>query len=333
MTEPDRREHALRAFLAAQGWGMATRAKLAGDASFRRYQRVSANGRRAVLMDAPPPKEDVRRFVRIARHLVAQGLSAPKVLAEHAGEGFLLLEDLGDDTYTRTLDAGADANLLYAAAIDLLADLQRRPPPPGVPAYDDTTFLAESDLLIDWFLPAVADQITPDDLRPDYHRAWRLALPLARTGQDVLVLRDYHADNLMWLPTRAGIARVGLLDFQDARVGPRAYDLVSLLEDARRKVAPSLVEAMIARYLAAFPDLDAAGLGAAYAVLGAQRNAKIIGIFTRLSRRDRKHGYLDMIPRVWRLLEGDLAHPALAPVRAWFDQAVPPALRRAPTPP
>ena len=168
--------------------------------------------------------------------------------------------------------------------------------------------------------------------RAAYHDAWRAVLPLAALGPPVTVLRDYHADNLMWLPKRSGHARVGLLDFQDALAGSPAYDLVSLLEDARREVSAALAGRMLARYLAAAPGLDAQAFRAATAVLGGQRNAKIIGIFTRLARRDAKPAYLAMIPHVWRLLEGDLAHPALAGVRAWMDENVPRALRRAPPP-
>jgi aminoglycoside/choline kinase family phosphotransferase len=321
-----------RGFLAAHGWADAKRSRLAGDASFRRYERLSRADCRMVLMDAPPPQEDVRPFTAVARHLVALGYSAPKIEAEDTAAGFLLLEDLGDSTYSRTLNAGADAAMLYAAAIDLLADLRRHSAPAGLATYDETVYLAEADLLIDWFLPAVTGRETEAPVRATYHAAWRAVLSKASLGAPVLVLRDYHADNLMWLPERTGPARVGLLDFQDALAGSPAYDLVSLLEDVRRDVAQELVEAMIGRYLKSAPEIDAARFRDAYAVLGGQRNAKIVGIFTRLWLRDGKAGYLDLIPRAWRLLEHDLAQPALAPVRAWFDEHVPPALRRAPTP-
>jgi len=326
------RETLIRAFLDAQGWGDAERSNLADDASFRRYERLNRTDRPMVLMDAPPPQEDVRPFTAIARHLTALGYSAPKIEAEDAEAGLLLLEDLGDNTYTRALNAGTNPEKLYGAAIDLLADLRRHPPPADLAPYDEAACLAEADLLIDWFLPAVTGQETEELVREAYHAAWRAVLDKADLGPPVLVLRDYHADNLMWLPNRKDCARVGLLDFQDALAGSPAYDLVSLLEDIRRDVEPTLAEAMIVRYLAAAPDLDARRFRDAYAVLGGQRNAKIVGIFTRLWRRDGKAGYLDLIPRGWRLLEHDLAQPALAPVRAWFDEHVPSHLRRAPTP-
>ena len=326
------RETLIRAFLGAHGWADAERSNLAGDASFRRYERLNRPDCHMVLMDAPPPQEDVRPFTAIARHLATLGYSAPKIEAENAEDGLLLLEDLGDSTYTRALDAGTDPETLYGAAIDLLVDLRRHPPPANLAPYDEVACLAEADLLIDWFLPAVTGQETKEPIRQAYHAAWRAVLGKADLGSPVLVLRDYHADNLMWLPDREGQARVGLLDFQDALTGSPAYDLVSLLEDIRRDVPATLAEAMITRYLAAAPDLDAERFRDAYAVLGGQRNAKIVGIFTRLWRRDGKAAYLDLIPRGWRLLEHDLAQPALAPVRAWFDEHVPPPFRRAPTP-
>ena len=317
-------------FLEANGWGEAQRAPLAGDASFRRYERLRINGEAAVLMDAPPP-EDVTPFVDVARHLRKAGYSAPELMAVDTGPGLALLEDLGDDTYSRVLDGGGEPAPLYAAAVDLLADLHAHAPPAWLAPYDEAAYLAEAELLLDWFMPAM-DAAPDAAARAAFHDAWRAALPQAALGAPVTVLRDYHADNLMWLPAREGHARVGLLDFQDALAGSPAYDLVSLLEDARREVSNDLAEAMIQRYLAAAPDLDAAAFRAAYAILGGQRNTKIIGIFTRLWRRDGKPAYLAMIPHVWRLLEGDLGHPALADVRAWFDRHLPAPLRRAPQP-
>ncbi|HEX9647321.1 MAG TPA: phosphotransferase [Alphaproteobacteria bacterium] len=334
MAEAGARAALIERFLAAHGWAGGRRTPLAGDASFRRYQRLRRGLRRAVLMDAPPGHEDVRPYCRIARHLTGLGYSAPAIYAEDADAGLLLIEDLGDDTYSRLLAAGAngDAERLYGAAIDLLADLHRHPAPGNLASYDDDAYLAEADLMLDWFMPAIPGAPAAEPLRRSYHQVWQEALPLAALGPPVLVLRDYHADNLIWLPGRKGVARVGLLDFQDARAGSPAYDVVSLLEDCRRDVPPDLAEQMIGRYLDAMAEIDRAAFRAAYAVLGAQRNAKIVGIFTRLWRRDGKPAYLGLIPGVWRLLEGDLAHPALEAVRAWFDRHLPPPLRRAPVP-
>jgi aminoglycoside/choline kinase family phosphotransferase len=250
--------------------------------------------------------------------------------------GFLLLEDFGDRTFTRALQEGADETELYRLATDTLVALHQRwgSEDAGLPLYDAERLLAEAAQLVDWFLPAVTGRETPAAQRESYLAAWREVLPAMLAVPQKLVLRDYHVDNLMVLEGREGIARCGLLDFQDAVIGPISYDLVSLLEDARRDVSPAVVSEMLARYQDAMrPMIDAYAFAASYAALGAQRNAKIIGIFTRLSRRDAKHGYLRHVPRVWRLLEGDLQHVALAPVREWFEREVPGDLRSMPVPP
>ncbi|MCK6453077.1 MAG: phosphotransferase [Alphaproteobacteria bacterium] len=323
----------IEAFLAAAGWRGAERHALPGDASFRRYHRLSLGGRGAMLMDAPPGREDVRPYVRVARLLRQFGFSAPEILAEDPARGLLVIEDFGDDTYTRLLARGHDEAALYRLAVDLLAELHRRFRPgdgAAIPPYDDERLLAEASLLTDWFLPAATGSATPASARDEYLALWRGLFPVARAVPATLVLRDYHIDNLMLLPGRAGVAACGVLDFQDAVVGPVSYDLVSLLEDARRDIAPGLVAAMYRRYLEAAPAVDRDAFAASCAVMGAQRNAKIVGIFTRLRVRDGKRSYLAHIPRVWRLLEGDLRHPALAPMRAWFDRSVPAPLRAVP---
>jgi hypothetical protein len=327
------REDTIGRFLAGAGWGGANRGKLAGDASFRRYDRLHLAGTSAVLMDAPPPQEDVRPFLRVARLLQQLRLSAPRILAEDIEHGLLLLEDFGDDTYTRLLRNGRDERQLYGLAVDLLVELHRRFDAfraDGIPPYDETRLLAEAALLIDWYLPAIRGEPTPHPLRQEYLEIWRQLLPSAKAAPDTLVLRDFHVDNLMVLPGRDGVASVGLLDFQDAVIGPVTYDLVSLLEDARRDVDPALAAAMLEHYLAAFPELDYDGFAGSYAVLGTQRNCKIVGIFTRLLVRDGKPQYLEHIPRVWRLIEQDLRHKALAPIAAWLDRVIPPDRRRIP---
>lgn len=317
-------------FLAGHGWGAAERHPLAGDASFRRYVRLRRGADRAMLMDAPPPEEDVRPFVRVAQLLERLGLSAPRVLAADEAAGLLLLEDLGDETYTRVLASGGDETALYTLATDLLIDLHRRfdlSMADGVPPYDDEKLLDEAALLVDWYLPAIRGEATSPALRAEYLDRWQETFSIARSAPDTLVLRDYHVDNLMLLDGREGVAACGLLDFQDAVIGPRSYDLVSLLEDARRDVPQDMAAAMIARYCDAFPALDRDAFHASYAVMGAQRSAKIVGIFTRLDRRDGKPVYLEHIPRVWRWLEADLAHPVLYDLRGWFDREIPQAMR------
>jgi len=329
------REGVIAAFLAAAGWPGAAPRPLAADASFRRYYRVARDGETAVLMDAPPPRENVRAFHKVQRLLLDLGFSAPRPIRVDEAAGLMLLEDLGDRTFTRALAEGAAEDALYRLAVDLLIELHRRFEPEQLrgdmlPLYDDARLLDESLLLVDWYLPALGRRPEPR-ARAAYVAAWQAVLPAARAVPGSLVLRDYHVDNLMVVDGRTGIASCGLLDFQDAVLGPVSYDLVSLLEDVRRDVSPDLVAALRARYLAEFPALDRAAFDASYAILGAQRNAKIIGIFTRLCRRDGKPDYLRHVPRTWRLLEGDLEHPALAPVRAWFEREIPHELRAVPS--
>jgi hypothetical protein len=330
MTE---RARAISKFLAAAGWADAERRLLAADASFRRYERLWRDGASRVLMDAPPPQENVRAFHQIARTLIDLGLSAPRAFEVDEAAGLMLLEDFGDRTFTRALAEDADEATLYRLAIDALIALHQRWQPgleTAPPPYDDARLLEEALLLPDWFLPARRGAPTPEPVRAAYIEAWRAVLARARAVPDCLVLLDYHVDNLMLLEGREGVAACGLLDFQDAMIGPVAYDVVSLLEDARRDVDAGVAAEMLARYLDAFPELDRERFMESYAVLGAQRAAKIVGIFTRLSRRDEKDQYLHHIPRVWRRLTADLEHPALAPVQAWFDREVPAAERRAP---
>ena len=319
MTE---REAQIAEFLRRAGWGPAQRRILAADASFRRYDRMELAHKTAVLMDAPPPKEDVRPFIRIARHLTGLGYSAPRIYAEDSEHGLLLLEDLGDATFTRLLAAGADESELYDLAMDLLIDLHRRNAPCTAPIYDEQKLLTEASLLTDWYAPAIGAELTSTQ-RAEYLEIWRGILPLANLMPPTLVLRDFHVDNLMRIEGRKGIAQCGLLDFQDAVIGPITYDLASLLEDARRDVSPDLAARLKARYLAAFPELSHQDFAASWACLAAQRHAKVIGIFTRLCRRDGKPNYLHHIPRVWRLLESHLGHPGLAPLGRWLDRHLP----------
>ena len=327
----------LAAFLAAAGCAGREARPLAGDASNRRYLRLAAEGARAgaVVMDAPPEKgEDVRPFLAVTHWLRAQGLSAPEVLAADTDRGFLLLEDLGDAIFTPVLAAAPEREpALYGAAVDLLADLAGVPAPEALgPAdcrlplapYDAAVLAREAALVREWWIPAATGAAVPAELAAEFDALVAAATGAVAATRDTVVLRDYHADNLVWLPERAGPARVGLLDYQDALAGHAAYDLVSLLEDARRDTGAELREAMIRRYLARRPGTDGEAFRAAYAALGAQRNLKIVGIFARLALRDAKPRYLAMIPRVWGHLRRDLAHPALAPLAAWVSRHVPP---------
>lgn len=306
---------------------------LAGDASFRRYIRIRQNGRNAMLMDAPPEKEDARKYLVIAEYLHKNGYSTPAVMASDIARGFILLEDFGDDTYTRILNrAEAETRAqqehdLYEAAVDLLADWYLRRSTlvdatqftPG--NYNERALLKEVSLFAEWYLPQVLGKEKAVQLFDEYIGIWQIIINEAHLSNDVFVHRDYHADNLMWLPERQGVKRVGLLDFQDGLYGDPAYDMVSLLEDARRDVPQNIVQHAIMGYLYA-TKLNADDFKTAYAVLGAQRNCKIIGIFVRLAARDNKHHYVELLSRVWGHLEHDLTHPLLAPLAQWMDKHV-----------
>lgn len=325
------REAAIDLFLSAGAWKSAQRRPFAHDASFRRYFRLNGGPKPALLMDAPPPQEDVRPWCKIARHLDRLGLSAPAIYEADEARGLLVIEDYGDDTFPLALKHG-DATALYAAAVDTLVALHRAPAmlDVEVPDYDLPTLLEKTALLLDWFIPAMGGGTVSAAARAEYEAAWRAILPLRKGVPETLTLRDFFPENIMWLPAREGVRRCGLLDFQDASRAPTVYDLVSLLEDARRDVPEKLRAAMTERYLAAFPRQDRGDFAAAAAVMAAQRHARVIGVFARLWKRDGKPRYLTHIPRVWRQLERALLHPDLAPLQRWFDTHVPAALRRAP---
>jgi len=313
------------AFLNAHGWGGAAVRPLAGDASFRRYFRVTLAGRSAVLMDAPPDKEDSGPFLAIGRHLHDLGFSAPQPLAIDLDQGLILLEDFGDARVNPVLAAdSAKETAIYAAAVDLLAALHQHPPA-DVPPYTEAEYLREARLFPDWYLPALGLSEGPG-----HDAAWAPLWPALFNHPPVLVLRDYHADNLMLLD-RPGHRRLGLLDYQDALAGHPAYDLASLLQDIRRVVSPELEAAMLARYIAARRQgplgLDEDAFRTAYAILAAQRNIKILGVFTRLYVRDGKPAYPRFHPRLWDMVNANLEHPALASVKAWFDAHVPASAR------
>jgi hypothetical protein len=348
-----RRAEERRAFLDASGWGQAIALPMAGDASTRSYERLTLGDRRAVLMNAPPAAEsaacppgaspeerrrlgynamarlagpNLNAFTAIAKALRDAGLSAPGIYAADAALGFAVIEDLGDDLYARAIPAGADEAELYASAIDALLALHAAAPaPPDAPGYrmltyDLTAMEAEVTLVPDWYWPHLKGEPASDGLRADYAAAWAGVLSKL-PAPSTLVMRDFHAENVLWLPERAGHQRAGVIDFQDGLFGNPAYDLVSLLEDARRDVSPALAEAMIRRYAAGarrFSDFDEAAWRRDYAILGAQRNAKILGIFARLIRRDGKPRYADFFPRVEGHFARDLQHPELSGVARFF---------------
>jgi hypothetical protein len=315
------RAAAAQAFLARAGWGGAIRQHLAGDASDRRYDRLRRGAATAVFMDNPPGgADDPAAFARMAAHLRGLGLSAPQVLAADLAAGFLLLEDLGDALYARLLAQDpAREPALYAAAVQVLLTLQRHPPPPGLPDLTAADWARAAALVLQTY--AATDSPPPDPL--PFVAALTEALAAHADGPRVLILRDFHAENLLWLPQRDGLARVGLLDFQLGQLGQPVYDLVSLLQDARRDVATDTEALMIDRFARA-TGTSTDALAAAYAVVGAQRALRILGVFVRLCQTRGKPGYLRLIPRVWGQLQRNLAHPALADLRALCAEVLPP---------
>jgi aminoglycoside/choline kinase family phosphotransferase len=351
-------------FLRRSGWGDAEVTPLPGDASTRRYARLKLAGRDALLMDQPQGSEtsaapeyagpserqalgynavarlagaDTSRFQAVAEHLQARGLAAPQIHAAAHGDGFVILEDFGDGLFADVLADGASEEELYKAAVEVLAKLHAQAAPSHLTAdmplyeYDEAALLAETDLLPEWFFPLALGRPATALEHSEHRILWRAALDSIAGHDRVLVHRDYHAQNLIWMPQRTGLGRVGLIDFQDAVAGSRAYDLVSLVEDARRDVSPAIAELATAHYLATMraqgTPLDERKFRTEMAIMAAQRNAKIVGIFARLYKRDNKPRYLALLPRVWGHLERDLAHPALASLRAWYDRTIPQHLR------
>ncbi len=344
---------AVRRFLAEASFGEARRQHMQGDASTRAYERLIRGGKSLILMNAPrrpdgPPvrdgkpysaiahlAEDVTPFIAVDKALRARGLSAPQIFAADRDAGLMVLEDLGHEAIVGG-EPPAPIEERYQVATDLLAELHREPLPailpvvPGVeyqlPRYDLGAFLIEVELLIDWYLPRFNARIGEVE-RQTFLALWHDALQPALNAPQTWVLRDYHSPNLLWLPQRGGIKRVGLLDFQDAQVGPAAYDVASLLQDARVDVPEQIEIALLSRYARARheadPSFDASGFALVYAALAAQRASKILGIFARLDRRDHKPQYLRHMPRVWAYLQRALAHPALSPLKAWYRAHVP----------
>ena len=324
------RQAARSEFLKARGWSSAKSVPLAGDASGRRYFRISQGDATAILMDAPPEPETIEAFLTIDRHLLACGLSAPEILEAAPAQGLLLLEDFGDASFASRLDTGkneADMAQLYAAAIDVLASLHTHAVPAGLTTYDTARLADEAALFIDTWVAGRTDAEADTTKLSEAHRSFRSAIgPAMEAAWQVpaaLSLRDFHAGNLMWLDDRTNLQRVGLLDFQDALVAPVAYDMVSLLCDARHDLPEKLVESMITRYLAARPGVDPIRFQTSYAALGVQRGLRIVGVFTRLAQRDGKPGYLVHLPRVWRQIAAHLTHPDLTALAAWLAEYAP----------
>ncbi|WP_019960669.1 aminoglycoside phosphotransferase family protein [Woodsholea maritima] len=354
--EPQSRDQARLEFVAAGDWAGCEIIAFPGDASTRSYYRLVKDGKTAILMDAPsgaeapacPPDADwdmraklgynaearlsacnTGAFCGLAQGLTQRGFSAPRIWQADLGQGFLILEDLGDNLFARDIEAGAHEGAYYAGAIDVLGALYRssfleyfdfQDHRWWVGAYDHQALRAETHLFTNWYIKFQAEQNLSADELHEWDAIWDQLWPALEAHAPGLILRDFHAENLLWLPQREGQARVGLLDFQDALFGHPAYDLVSLLEDARRDVSADLVEPLKDRFFEAAKLKDREAFEAAYAILGAQRNAKILGIFVRLAVRDKKGKYLDLIPRVARHFVKNINHPLLKDLKAFVTK-------------
>jgi aminoglycoside/choline kinase family phosphotransferase len=316
------RDDLIAVFLARNGYAPSNAEPLAQDASFRRYLRIRGD-RPAILMDAPPP-EDVGPFLRIAAHLRDIGLAAPAILAADEASGLLLEEDLGDDLLSLLLDRGEDPDPLLAAAVDALVVLQRADPPAGLPAWDAPVMASTAlGTLFDWWWPARFGTEAPQAARDDVAAALAAILEPVRSGPRCFVHRDYFAGNLLRLPNRG----IGIIDFQGAAIGHPAYDLVSLLQDARRDISPAAEASALAHYLTARPELDAEKFRSAYTVCAAQRHLRVACQWVRLARRDNRPQYLVHGPRTWRRLENALTHPEAEPLASALHRWIPQAAR------
>lgn len=350
----DNRQAEKARFIAEAGWASATVAPLTGDASTRSYERLNRDGETAILMNAPPAAEtpicppnasceerielgynamarlagsNIEQFIAISEMLQKADLSAPRVFHANPMLGFAIIEDLGDSVYSKAIASSVDELLAYQSAIDCLVHLDAKKSSliesnaDVLLAYDRLALETEVLLVIDWYWQLVNGEKPTNNARSDYLEAWSGAFD-SLSRPTTLTLRDYHAENLLWLVNRRGIQRTGIIDFQDALIGYPAYDLVSLLEDARRNVAPELAARMIDRYIFSAEQTDnnfnRANFKTEYAILGAQRNAKILGIFARLVQRDGKKRYAELLPRVEAHFRNNLRHPKLHTVQRFF---------------
>ncbi len=327
MTGDSARAESRAIFLQNSSFRTAEVEALSSDASFRRYFRLVDNSRRALLMDAPPPREGIRSYVSVARHLHTLGFSAPELMDCDESQGFLIIEDFGNDTYTHLLASGEDEQSLYELAIDSLCTLHSHEQALEIslPEYNVGELIEEANLLVDWYQPYLTGNECDGDAKGRYANAWCEVISSLQEPRTALVLRDFHVDNLMRLPGRDGVAACGLLDFQDALFGASAYDVVSLLEDARRDLGSGLATTMLERYRYGMQmaDEEFAHFMQWYRVLGAQRHCKVLGIFVRLLQRDGKGVYIEHLPRILGLLKAHLDSDELAPLRTWFNSDFP----------
>lgn len=319
-------DESIKLFLNRNGWDDALVEPIKSDASFRNYYRIRKKNLTSILMDTSRSSEKIEKFIEVSKLLNNFGLSAPNCLATDFKTGYSLLEDFGENSFNNEILNGKNPLILYEKAVDVLVHIKKQSVSKNFQKFDTKRMLEEVSLFIDWTLPSITGYKVDNINKSEFLLLWKNVLTELEDYKNTLVLFDYHVDNLMWLNSRKGIKKVGLLDFQDALLGPSEYDLVSILEDARRDVEQEIVEEMIRRYLFFCPEKKNT-FNKNYSILGAQRNTRILGVFVRLFIRDNKSNYLTFMPRVWDLLEKDLQHPVLSKLHKWYNKNVSKSIR------
>lgn len=324
------RQKNLSYFIKNNEWSSALMENIEADASNRKYTRLKKNNKSVILMDAPPEYENISSFIEVANILKKLGLSSPEIIAYDTYNGFGLIEDFGENTFNQLIDKGLNQETLYKNAIDVVIFLLNNSnniKNTKLGHFNDEQIYKELEIFLNWAFPSIMGYIPKEHVREEFLRSWKKIIPYFNYSLNSIILFDFHADNLMWLPERKGIKRVGLLDFQDAVYGPSIYDLVSLLEDSRRIISQGLKERMIDYYINK-TRINREKFELSYSAIAAQRNLRIIGVFCRLLVRDSKQNYLKFLPTVWSFLESNLNHPKLIDLKKWFEDNIPLSKRK-----
>ena len=323
----DIRNTAIGEFLITSGWANSQRDTLEADASSRKYERLRSGSNQALLMICPPEGENIYEFIKVTNYLLEKKYSVPIIFSKDPKKGLLIIEDFGDTTFMRAAGKTVEDSLLYSSALEVLIKMHSNQSRDwsrlNLPAYNTNLLLEELSIFCEWYLPNFLKNKALKGAIADFQKIWIRLISEYLVLEPTLVLRDFHADNLFWLPKRKGEQRCGLIDYQDAVIGSPTYDLMSLLEDARRDIPTDLYNKIKGDYILAFPDLDITKFNKEFALLSAQRHCKVLGIFSRLCQRDNKNKYLEHMPRVWHLLEKSCQSAFLAPLETWLNEFIP----------
>ena len=321
------RNRAISDFLTSSGWASSQRDELEADASSRKYERLRSGSNQALLMICPPEGENIYEFIKVTDYLLEKKYSVPIIFSKDPKKGLLIIEDFGDTTFMKTAGKTVEASVLYSSALEVLIKMHSNRSRDWsrlkLPTYNTDLLLEELAIFCEWYLPNFLKTETLKTAIEDFQKIWVRLISEHLVLEPTLVLRDFHADNLFWLPKRKGEQKCGLIDYQDAVIGSPTYDLMSLLEDARRDIPIDLYNKIKGDYILAFPSLDVTKFNKEFALLSAQRHCKVLGIFSRLFQRDNRDKYLEHMPRVWRLLEKSCQSTILAPLEAWLNEFIP----------